>query len=235
MKRIIYSSMFLILFVSNLNAQLSHLVVSLTGKVMDEKTYQPIGIKYNVIDNEGKVFARGQSNAKDGYYFITGLIPNSSYSIQFDDFDYFRQDYPFDIPNTDKYNEFSKDFLIKPKKEGVSLPFRVPPFELNKSKIRFGADMFLKNTLMTLKSNRKMTFKICCFPDNNLNPSANLAITKARALSLKDYFISNGIAADRIVDIISESKTDPDLPPPISKRAKGKRYIGTTYIIVNSF
>jgi len=95
--------------------------------------------------------------------------------------------------------------------------------------------MFLKNTLMTLKSNRKMTFKIRCFPDNNLNPSANLAITKARALSLKDYFISNGIAADRIVDIISESKTDPDLPPPISKRAKGKRYIGTTYIIVNSF
>ncbi len=223
----------LFLLTGTLKAQFSHLVVSLTGSVFDEKTHQPIEINIKAYDEDGKMIYRGKSNSIDGYYFITGLKPGSSYSIFFEDFDYFRQEYTVDIPNTDKYQEFSKDFLAKPKEEGVKLPFIVSPFELHKSKVRHGADIFLKNTIMTVKRNRSMKFKIQCFPDNNSDKSENLKLTQERCQNLKNYFIENGVPAGRITGLIPEKATDPENPPPFKKRAKGKRYIGTTYIIVD--
>lgn len=234
-KAIIVSMAIMLLYGTCIFAQSTKVIVSRTGKVMDEKTFQPIGIKFKVYDSDGKLFTKGQSNSLDGYYFVTGLAPGQSYTLVFDDFGYFQQEYPFEIPKTQNYKEFTGDFLVKPKKVGISLPFIVPPYEINKSEVRQGADYLLKNMLMTLKFNRKMKFKIRCFPDNDKDPEANFVFTKKRADSMKAFFVNNGVEENRIVELIAEKYTDPDNKPPMHSRPKGKRYIGTTYIIVDSF
>ena len=208
------------------------LVVSLTGSVYNEITHVPISVEMKAFDEEGKVVYRGKSNAaQKGYYFITGLKPGKTYTVRFGDFEYFNQKYDVTIPNTDKYSEFSHDFLVKPKQKGLEFLIEVSPFELNKSKIRVGADLFLQDFVSTLKENSRVKFMITTYPDNDNKLDLNKRITEERAQALKAYFVSKGINESRI-SLKSESTTDPKNPPPSKKRAKGKRYTGSSYIVI---
>lgn len=221
--------------ISPCNAQLTKLVVSLTGSVFNEITHQAISIKMEAFDANGKRVYRGTSNAEqNGYYYITGLKPGEKYFIRFGDVDYFKQDFEVDIPPTDKYAEFSRDFLIKPKAKGLRIPLKVATFELGKMKLRAGSDFFLKDILETMQKNSRVRFQILCFPDNDQNPNENKVVTEGRCNSLKEYFIKNGIESDRILTYGSE-QTDPTQPPPSKKMPKGKRYVGPTYFVVESF
>jgi outer membrane protein OmpA-like peptidoglycan-associated protein len=216
-------------------SQLTKLVVSLTGSVFNEITHQPINVRMEAFDANGKRVYRGTSNAEqNGYYYITGLKPGEKYFIRFGDVDYFKQDFEVDIPPSDKYEEFSRDFLIKPKAKGLRIPLKVPTFELGKMKLRAGSEFFLKDILETMQKNPRVRFQILSFPDNDMNPNENKVITEGRCNSLRDYFIKNGIEADRIL-VYGSDQTDPTQPPPTKKMAKGKRYVGPTYFVVESF
>ncbi|MFC2131022.1 OmpA family protein [Bacteroidota bacterium] len=225
----------IILFEPSANAQL-RTVVSVTGSVFNSNTKDPIRIKYKLLDETGKTFRRGKTNAaQNGYYFVTGLKPGKNYTIVFEgDENYFKAEFPIEIPNTDKYEEFSKDFLVVPKYKGVEIAQRVPVFELNKTKLRGGADFFLEDFMQTLNENPKIEFTIVAFPDNNKDDVVNEAVTKARCKALKDYFVSKGIGQDRI-DVKANSSTDPKNPLPKEKRAKGKRYTGSVYYVFDKF
>ena len=58
-----------------------------------------------------------------------------------------------------------------------------------------------------------------------------MKLTKERSSLLKDFFVKGGVSDDRIVTL-SSADVDPLNPIPIRKGAKGKRYVGTTYIII---
>jgi outer membrane protein OmpA-like peptidoglycan-associated protein len=226
----------MLLFLSLTATAQMNTVVSITGSVFNSVTKDPIRVGYKLLDNENKIIRRGKTNpAQNGYYFITGLNPGEKYKLLFDgDDNYFKAEFPVEIPNTNKYEEFSKDFLISPKSKGMELPQQVAVFELNKSKLRGGADLFLDDILQTLVENPTLKFTIVAFPDNNENLATNEQLTNARCQALKDYFVSKAVGNDRI-KIMSNKSTDPKNPPPTEKRAKGKRYIGSIYYVVNEF
>lgn len=211
-------------------------VVSITGSVFNSVTKDPIRVGYKLVDESDKVVRRGKTNpAQNGYYFITGLAPGGKYKLVFDgDDNYFKAEFAVEIPNTNKYEEFSKDFLISPKSKGMELPQRVPVFELNKSKLRGGADLFLEDIFQTLADNPALKFTIVAYPDNNSNEGTNETLTQSRCQALKEYFVAKKIDASRI-EIKANKSTDPKNPPPTEKRAKGKRYIGSIYYLVNEF
>lgn len=221
-------------FVSGVDAQFSKKIVSLTGKIIDEYSRKPVGIKMLVYDENGKKVSRANSNSSTGYYYITGLKPGKSYYMKFKDDAYFKESIPFDLPETDKYAEFSKDFLVKPLQIGLKLLIKIPPFELNKSKLRVGRDFILENITRALKENRTIKFEIVCFPDNDEEQEFNAKLTTGRANALKAYFEEQGIRKERITKR-GRKLTDANLPPPSRKRAKGKRYIGSSYIVVRGF
>ena len=201
----------------------------------NEITKQPISTRIEAFDANGKRIYRGISNAQqNGYYNITGLKPGDKYIIRFGVLDYFKQDYEINMPQSEKYTEISRDFLIKPKEKGLYIPMKVPTFELGKSKLRAGADYFLKDILETMQKNPSVKFKIICYPDNMLDRAENKILTDGRANSLKEFFIRNGLESERITiegyDVLDEKN-----PPPTQKRSKGKRYIGSIYFQVESF
>lgn len=223
----------LISFSANLNAQLVNAVVGVTGKVMNSETKEPEKVNIVVYDVSGKIINRLNSNSADGYYYIAGLKPGKTYFIEMQEDGFFKERYELNVINSDKYLEISRDFLVRPLKEDIALKIKVPPFEINKSKLRYGSAIILEDITNTLKNNPKVEFKIVAYPDNEDNPSDNIELTESRANSLKDFFAVNGINPDRI-SVKGNKTLDPKNPKPKEKAAKGKRYIGTTYLVITS-
>jgi outer membrane protein OmpA-like peptidoglycan-associated protein len=241
MKKLKFMKLLLLAFIvgamsaSSAKAQLINTVVSLTGSVFDAVSKQPVTAIVYIEDENGKRINATRSNsAENGYYYLTGLRPGNTYKVHIVKKSYFKDQFDLTVPLTDKYKEISKDFLVKPKEKGVKIPLPVPPFELNKVKLRYGAEELIASMESTLKNNPQVKFEIQCFPDNEANPEQNLEITTSRCKALMNYFAQNGIAQDRMT-MQGNKETDPNNPPPMRTQAKGKRYIGTTYIVVKDF
>jgi outer membrane protein OmpA-like peptidoglycan-associated protein len=214
------------------DAQLLNTVVALTGNVFDAVTKEPVTVFMIVKDQQGNKIGATRSNAfENGYYYVTGLKPGQTYTVLLSKAKSFMEKYEIFIANSDKYEEISRDFLVKPMYDGVRIPIPVPPFELNKSKLRFGAEDILSDIKNTLVNNDKVKFIIECYPEDDASKQDNEELTSERCKSLMNYFISNGIDGSR-VSMKSHNSTDPVNPPPKKKRAKGKRYIGSTYVVV---
>ena len=213
-------------------SQLLNTVVALTGNVFDAVTKEPVTVFVIVNDEWGNKVTATRSNAfENGYYYVTGLRPGNKYTIILRKPKYFLEKYDIFIANSDKYEEISRDFLVKPLFEGAKIPFPVPPFELNKSKLRFGSEEILNDLKGTLVNNDHVKVEIQCFPDNDANKQENKTLTTERCKSLLNYLISNSVDGARLT-IKPFETTDPDNPPPSKKKAKGKRYIGPSYIVV---
>lgn len=235
MKKILIFAVFCLPFLLlSANSQLVQAVVSIGGRVYDITNYQPLGVNIELFDQNGQRINKIKSNAVDGSYFITGLKPGMTYEIRFSDFDYMKYTYSIQIPMTDKYLEYSKDFLIIPKKEQTKVQIPVKLFETRKSKLKYGVDVFLSDYINLLKSNPTVKVKIVSYPDENASPDENLSLTQQRSNSIKEYFVSNGIDADRI-SIEGANAIDPNNPPPSGRASKGKRYIGSSYLIVEGY
>ncbi len=216
-------------------AQAGKSLVSLSGNVTNAVTKEPVTVYLKILDSQGKTVTVGRSSAADkGKFFIPGLQPGETYYVEIKQKDYFHEKYEIKLPNTGKYNEISKDFLVKPLVKGIHIPIAVPPFELNKSKLRFGINEVLDDYKNSLVNNPTINFQILCYPDNDKDKDGNKKLTDERAKSLMNYFVSAGIDLSRIT-IQGMDQTDPNNPPPKEKTAKGKRYIGTTYIVISEF
>lgn len=230
---IIFGILFL-LFAHKSYSQLVNTVVSVGGEVYDAISKNPISVNIEVFDSDNKRVSKIKSNAKDGYYFLTGLKSGKSYELRVSELDYMKQAFPIVVPNTDKYLEVSKDLLLIPKKIGTEIPLRVKLFELNKSGLKFGAEVFLEDYLKLLKLNPTVKVRIVSYPDNGNDAAKNGQLTKERSESIKKYFIDNGIEPDRL---IAQNATivDPKNPIPSGRASKGKKYVGLSYLIIDSF
>jgi outer membrane protein OmpA-like peptidoglycan-associated protein len=234
-KSILYIAFFIlvIIFLSNkLEAQIVGTTVSITGSVYSQTTHEPITVFLVVMDESGKRVSATRSNASDnGYYYIAGLKPGQKYTISIAQKGYFKEKIDFEIPNSEKYEEISKDFQLKPLDAGTQIKINVPPFELNKSKLRFGAEQIIDGFVASLQNNPEVKIQVLCYPDNGENKQENKTLTEERSKSIQDYLVKHGIDASRVT-IKGSATTDTNDPPPVNRRAKGKRYIGPTYIVV---
>jgi outer membrane protein OmpA-like peptidoglycan-associated protein len=215
------------------NAQFADPVVSYTGSIIDQTTKVPAAAVIEVYDLTGTRINKAKSNAKDGYYFLTGLKPGQTYTIKISDTRYLHNEFEVETPRTDKYIEYSKDILVVPAKQDIMIPLSVSPFELNKATLRPGFEFFLNDYIAILEDNPKCSFCVETYPDNNKDAVKNKAITQARSEALRDFLVKKGVDSKRIT-IKCYDKTDPKNPPPAEKAAKGKRYVGSVYLKLTS-
>lgn len=216
------------------HSQFTQAVVSIGGRVNCVIDRKPLSVNIEVFDQNGQRINKIKSNASDGSYFITGLKSGNTYEIRFSDFDYMKYSYTIQIPPTDKYLEYSKDFLIIPKKAQTKVQIPLKLFETRKSNLKVGVDQFLIDYINLLKSNPTVKISIISYPDDNSNTPENLSLTQQRSNSIKDFLIANGIDGSRVQTQGSQA-IDPNNPPPSGKASKGKRYIGSSYLIIESF
>ena len=222
---------FCIIFTSNAYCQFSFDLVSLTGKVTNLVNNEPVKVTIVVVDKKGEIVSTTESDLKKGYYFISELSPGESYTLKFSAAQFLKQAFELSMPKSNKYEEFSHDFQLIPKKKGEFIQLKVSPFELNKTKLRAGSETFLKDIIKVLKDNPDVKFNISSYPDNDLDKKRNKELTIDRGNSIKDFFIENGIDAVRI-SLSFYEVTDKRIPPPAASGAKGKRYVGPIYLKV---
>lgn len=205
--------------------------IALTGTVLDEITRQPVTVTLTFYDESGKKANDTRSNDKEGGSYYAILKPGMKYRMEISHPNYFREDRIVETPKTNKYAEVSRDWVARPLREGVKLPLAVSPFEYKKPKFRFGAEDILDGLKSALVKNPGVRFEIQCFPDIDGNKDANMKLTQDRISTLKEFFVKAGVSADRIT-MKPSGDMDPMNPPPTKKGAKGKRYVGSTYIVV---
>lgn len=210
-----------------------NVTVALEGTVYNQVTKLPETCNIMVTDKDDNRVTATRSMGHDGSYYLSGLKPGVSYKVTLKKKNFLEESIQVDVPKTARYYELSHDFLIKPKKNGTKIPISVPPFELHKPEIRYGAEYFLSNWANVMKNNPNVKFKIISYPDSDSDPRKNKEYTTERAKNLQKYFATKGIDIARI-QIQGNDKTDPMNQPPKELRAKGKRYIGTTYIEITS-
>lgn len=216
------------------HAQLIQTVVALTGNVTNAITKKPVSVTISVNDENGKRINATKSGAADGTYYVTNLKPGQKYIISITSKEYLAEKYEIQIPATDKYEELSKDFIVLPMVKGAKIALTVPPFEENKSKLRVGAEQILDDYWNILQDNPQIKIKIISFPENNNDANFNSELTKSRCEAIEKYFSEHNIDQSRLSSQ-DNNNIDPVNPPPAQKRAKGKRYIGTTYFEIVDF
>lgn len=210
-------------------------VVSLNGKIISTNKEIPAKLKVTIMDKDGEKITSTNTLENNGEYtyFVTGLKPNTKYYVHLEGKGFFTKEVEYESPNTDKYLELSKDFVVEPMEIGTQILVKVVPFDKGKSKLRNGSDYIFEDYVSILQNNPRARFEIVAYPDNNIDKGYNLTLTDERAKSIKDYFISTGIKEFRI-SAKGNDLTDPKLPPPYEKAAKGKKYIGSLYLVVST-
>lgn len=209
-------------------------IISVTGIVTDALDKKPLKLNLTFKDKSDNIVFRTKSNeATNGSYFATGLKPGMKYIVSVSGQGYFSEDFELDIPNSDKYIELSKDFSIKPMQVGTQIPITIAPFDVAKSKLRNGSDYIFESFTNVMKKNPKAKFDLVCYADSDKDKEANKKLTSERCNVMIKYFQEKGIISNR-VEAVSNDSTDPKNPPPADKPAKGKRYLGSIYLVLKS-
>lgn len=212
-------------------AQQVNVVVTLAGHVLNANTLQPVEASYSVYDAAGKkVGITNKANPIDGY-LVTGLKPGENYTVRIEDPRYFKQEYAISIPKTSKYVEISKDFTVKPMAAGRKFPVQPSVFELRKSTLKVGADGIMKDVSDLLRMNPGVKVDVVCYADESGAADGARKVSTDRGNAIKNFLVQSGVTADR-VNVNAQTTTDPINPPPVRKGAKGKRYVGSVYIVV---
>ncbi len=231
MKRSVFLSVVcLMLTAPTLFAQVSA-TIGLTGTVLDETTRRPVTVTLNILDESGKKVQSCRSNAAQGGYYYVTLQPGTKYRVQINHPDYFREEFMFATPNSAKYAEVTRDWLARPMVVGTKMHLPISPFEYKKSRMKSGAEELLQPLRDAMVMNPNVQFSIACYPDLSESKDANTKLTTDRANALRDFFVRGGVSPDRI-HVIANSEIDPLNPIPLRKSAKGRRYVGVTYIIL---
>lgn len=218
----------LIILLSSIGfSQFTKTVVSLSGATKDAINEQEIKAKIKVLDKQGKTVNRTNSQ---GHYFLTGLQPGMTYDLEISATGYFTKLIEYTVPDTKKYEEFSRDFVLQSMEIGSKIPVKVIPFDRNKSKLRTGADYIFSDLIAVMKKNRRAKFVIQVYPEGDSNPAEDKALAEQRANAIKEFLQSHQVRTELVVD--AQSSVDPNNPPPSGKTAKGKRYKGSIYLVL---
>lgn len=232
-----YSFYCLLLLLYSVNCLASDNKVILIGATINDACHEfvchgPIPVNYSIYNSNDSLVIKNRSvDPSDGFYRVEGLSPDSEYYFVINDSVFLFRKYSFKTVEEGKYSTQSRDFLVVPSSDGVELLMSVSPFENNKYRIRAGIEYFLMEYIDLIKQNPDIVFEIHTFPDNDKDPSRNMILTLNRAVSLSEYLVLNGVNPQQLNYKPHES-TDPKNPPFDFKVAKGKKYIGSTYLVV---
>lgn len=172
--------------------------VYLVGKVMDIKTEDPLEGKIQIIDTEQSKIVATAISDKDGNYRIK-LPKRKDYGVEV-----IVKDYLFyvkmvnitELPVVD--GKITKDFLMEKVEVGTKVVLNNIFFETNSSKLKSSSFEELGRVVDFMNNNSSVKLEISGHTDNVGSYRANLRLSEARAKSVVDYLISQGIDKKRL-------------------------------------
>lgn len=176
-------------------------VILVSGNVYNKKTNQPLSanLLYETLP-DGALAGTATSSQVDGAFKIV-LPYNKNYSIraQADHFFAISENMNLDSFVKAGYKEIHKDLYMVPIEIGSVVRLNNVFFDFNKWSLRPESFTELDRVVKLMQENPSIEIEMSAHTDSRGSDEYNLKLSENRAASVKEYILSKGIAASRIV------------------------------------
>ncbi|MFH0894590.1 MAG: OmpA family protein, partial [Bacteroidota bacterium] len=193
-------------------------VTYLKGIVFDKTSLKRLGARFQLIDLKTKeIVVESESDPVDGTFLV--CIPtNKEYALHVtkgNDYIFYSDNF-YVKGNFESSKPFLKDIPLEPVTDGSKFVLRNIFFDFDQSTLRPESYIELEKLQKFLKDNPKIKVEIGGHTDSNGDDAYNMKLSAARAKTVVDYLIANGITKDRMtfkgygetMPIIKDAKTD---------------------------
>jgi len=181
-------------------SQGSQPVVLISGKVVNERTMEPLEARviWELL-SDGTEAGIARTDPTTGEYKI--ILPfgkNYGYMALAEGF--YSVTKNLDVTNLNEYKEIDEQNLfMAPIKESQVVRINNLFFKKKTAELLPESNPELARFVEFLKTNKKITIEIAGHTDNKGEPADNLTLSQSQAQAVANYCISKGIKADRIV------------------------------------
>ncbi|MEO0526485.1 MAG: OmpA family protein [Bacteroidota bacterium] len=178
---------------------------SLIGTVVNEVNGIPVdNVVVRALDKQGEELSRTMSNVNGEYLFELALDCSTDYTVEVSKEGYDLSTKTFETPVTQDFvNQVpmglkKRNKLIAEEDGLLKIKIGIIFFDLDKSNIRYDAAVELNKVVFLMKEYPKMVIKIESHTDSRADGAYNKDLSERRAISTRDFIISQGIEAERI-------------------------------------
>jgi len=173
-------------------------VTYFAGKIFDSKTKKPLGARFELLDLEtGETVIEAYSDNSTGEFLIT-LPTGRNYALNSSKNGYLFFSENFSLINYQSDKPFVQNVPLNPMLAGEKIVLKNIFFETAKYNLKNESKVELDKLVAFLTKNNKLIIEIGGHTDNAGNAQLNLALSKNRANSVKEYLTGKGIVAERL-------------------------------------
>lgn len=168
------------------------------GLVFDAVTKKPLPGKFSLVNiKTGVEVIKSEADQVNGTFTVS-LPINEEYalSVSYPGYTFYSQN--FNMTVADNQESFHMDVPMNPITAGPPTALRNVFFDLDKATLRPESYVELNKLRDFLKANSAIKIEIGGHTDTRGDEAANLKLSDARAKSVKDYLIQQGIEASRL-------------------------------------
>ncbi|MFC7356503.1 OmpA family protein [Jejudonia soesokkakensis] len=172
------------------------------GSVLDKESNEAIaGAKVMLLNDSGDVIESALSGADGSFSFLT-LECSSQYAVRSSKTNYTTAEKPFATPNSSGvikktlFMSGGADLGVTPAGIGtdLGLVLGLNPiyFDLDKSNIRYDAEIELRKVIAVMKTYPSMNIDVRSHTDSRADDAYNMALSERRAAATVEYLVNNG-------------------------------------------
>ena len=185
--------------------------LSLSGTVKNEKGVFIPGVQINIKDNNTGTLLKTYTTNSDIVSYTFVIDRGKNYNISFEASGYLFQSQNIDIPKKSDYLELKKDIVLELIRSGAKMVMNNIFFDKNKATLRKQSLVEIETVKKLLKENPKMVIEISGHTDSQGNDALNEKLSQARAQSVVNYLVKNGIPTTQM-KAIGYGKKQPVAP-----------------------
>ncbi|MBR2194226.1 MAG: PD40 domain-containing protein [Salinivirgaceae bacterium] len=168
------------------------------GVVRDAISNEPLAANIDIVDNEkNEVIFTSQTNSATGK-FLVSLPSGKNYGLMVKADNYLFHSENFNIPAATEYQEIEKDIALNNIKKDVKIILKNVFFETGSAKLKPTSYAELGRLTKLLSDMPSMRIEISGHTDNQGSKATNQRLSEARAKSVVDFLISEGVDASRL-------------------------------------
>ncbi len=168
------------------------------GIVCDAISNAPVSANIDIIDNEkNEVIFTSQTNSSTGK-FLVSLPSGKNYGLAVKADNYLFHSENFDIPAATEYQEIDKVIALNNIKKDVKIILKNVFFETGSAKLKPTSYAELGRLTKLMNDYPQMRIEISGHTDNQGSKATNQRLSEARAKSVVEFMISEGISASRL-------------------------------------
>ena len=179
----------------NVTLQRSITIYTVTGVVVDEGTNDPLKAHISVSKSDDERFAQGTVSGENGKYELS-LTNMGQFLMEVTSEGYFFTNSVLKF--SDDSTMVIRNFVLKKMESGAKMVIDNILFDTGKATLLSESFVSLNKLVNLLRENPKVKIEVSGHTDNTGSATTNKTLSKNRALSVRNYLISQGIEGERV-------------------------------------